>query len=79
MRLLNVDTLTAVDFNASPENIPAYAMLSHTWQNGQEISLQEMTSTPDTDKSGYMKILNCCRQAVYDWLHYCWIDTCCTI
>jgi hypothetical protein len=76
MRLLNVNTLTVEDFNGSPENIPVYAVLCHTWQNGQEISFQEMTTTPDTDKSGYMKILNCCQQAVYDGLHYYWIDTC---
>ncbi|KAF1972363.1 HET-domain-containing protein, partial [Bimuria novae-zelandiae CBS 107.79] len=59
------------------ENVPPYAILSHTWQEGQEVTYDDLITGNGTDKAGYNKILFCARQAQRDGLDYCWVDTCC--
>ncbi|ETS79366.1 hypothetical protein PFICI_09219 [Pestalotiopsis fici W106-1] len=60
-------------------NIPAYAILSHTWgPDSEEVSFQdaqEYERIPPT--MGRRKFDGSCAQAVKDGLDYVWIDTCC--
>lgn len=58
--------------------IPPYAILSHTWET-EEVSFQEMTSNdPSISKrEGYSKIKRCCEMAFSDGFEYAWADTCC--
>ncbi|PMD31841.1 HET-domain-containing protein, partial [Hyaloscypha variabilis F] len=55
---------------------PAFAILSHTWGD-QECSLQNIDDPEGKSRTGYMKINNCCEQALKDGLEWAWIDTCC--
>ncbi|EGZ70900.1 HET-domain-containing protein [Neurospora tetrasperma FGSC 2509] len=82
MRLLKTDTFELVEFVG--EEIPKYAILSHTWE-GKEVSLQDIQQ-PDapiwlkTDKPptpAWAKVKHACRQAWRDKFEYIWIDTCC--
>ena len=75
MRLLNVKTLSLEEFIGS--KIPPYAILSHTWQEGQEVTLQELGRSEVEKRTGYRKIRLTCQQAENDGLAYAWIDTCC--
>lgn len=64
------------------DQIPRYAILSHTWTDGQEITYQDLLSGAINDengleKTGYQKIRFCVDQAAADGLEYCWVDTCC--
>jgi hypothetical protein len=59
-------------------DVPAYAILSHTWGN-DEVSFQEMEAGVSTGKAGWEKIKFCAKQAAAYGLEYFWIDTCCTI
>jgi hypothetical protein len=76
MRLLHTKTLTLYEF--SPNAIPPYAILSHTWGEGdEEVKLQDLGAPGVERKAGYAKIKGCCRQAQQDGLAYAWVDTCC--
>jgi len=77
MWLLNTDTLERKEF-ADSHNIPAYAILSHTWGD-DEIAFHEMQGAHDTAqvKAGFTKIVNFCRLAKARGYHYAWVDTCC--
>jgi hypothetical protein len=59
------------------ESPPPYAILSHTWAEGQEVTYSELVAGTGKDKTSYDKILFCERQAEADGLQYFWIDTCC--
>ncbi|KAF6809271.1 het domain protein [Colletotrichum plurivorum] len=74
MRLLNARTIAVEDF--SPGKIPRYAILSHTWEDG-EISFEDIERQTVSSKAGYAKLLASCKQALLDGLDYVWIDTCC--
>jgi Heterokaryon incompatibility protein (HET) len=55
--------------------IPPYAILSHTWKEGEEVAFQELGT--GKGKPGYEKIRFCGEQAKRDGLQYFWLDTCC--
>ncbi|KAH6714091.1 hypothetical protein BKA61DRAFT_551433 [Leptodontidium sp. MPI-SDFR-AT-0119] len=55
----------------------SYAILSHTWTDGQEVTYQDLISGAGNNKSGYDKIKFCGEQAARDGLQYFWVDTCC--
>lgn len=76
MRLINVNTLAMRDFNET--NTPPYAILSHTWVEGEEVSFQEMLdpSRSTRKKSGYQKILKCANETKDHNLEWMWADTC---
>ena len=77
MRLLNTSTGFFEEFIGT--NIPAYAILSHTWSE-EEVSFKDMTATTEPlymSKKGYAKISMACQLAQADGLQYAWIDTCC--
>ncbi|KAF2621980.1 kinesin light chain 1 [Macroventuria anomochaeta] len=56
---------------------PPYAILSHTWKEGQEVTYNELVAGTGKDKTGYAKIRFCSKRAAEDGLEYCWVDTCC--
>jgi hypothetical protein len=57
-------------------DVPAYAILSHTWGK-EEVSLQETEAGTGKSKAGWKKIQFCAEQAAIDGLQYFWVDTCC--
>ena len=80
MRLLKRDN--AGEFNLTEDivddnEIPPYAILSHTWKEGEEVTFQELIDGTGKGKPGYEKIRFCGEQANYDGLQYFWVDTCC--
>lgn len=58
-------------------HVPPYAILSHTWEQG-EILFHDMSNVPDASKKyGFEKLRGACKLAKsqeYEWI---WIDTCC--
>ncbi|KAG5809976.1 hypothetical protein H9Q74_010269 [Fusarium xylarioides] len=75
MRLINTTTLEVEEFfNVS---IPEYAILSHTWGDG-EVSLQDWADRKNRRfKPGFQKIICACTQAAKDQLSHVWVDTNC--
>jgi Heterokaryon incompatibility protein (HET)/Ankyrin repeats (3 copies) len=74
MRLLNTDTFNIEQFR--DEDIPTYAILSHTWDE-EEVTFQDMEGTHTVTKKGFEKIKQCCSIAIAHGFAYLWIDTCC--
>lgn len=89
MRLINTKTLKLEEFNGT--DIPPYAILSHTWGEG-EVSFQDIqrpnafemkedlsqpSAIPRHEKIGFSKIASCCREAKSDGFSYAWVGTCC--
>jgi len=61
-----------------PENLPPYAILSHTWgDDSEEVSYADLVAGLKRHKAGYQKIQFCVQQAAKDGLRYSWVDTCC--
>lgn len=59
-------------------NVPAYAILSHTWgDDDQEVTYQDLVNGSGKSKAGCQKIRFCGEQAHRDGLRYFWVDTCC--
>ncbi|KAF2846474.1 HET-domain-containing protein [Plenodomus tracheiphilus IPT5] len=65
------------------DKIPPYAILSHTWKEGQEATFANLKDLDNAvyfdaqSKEGYQKIRFCAQQAKLDGLEYFWVDTCC--
>ena len=74
MRLLETSTLKLVEFN--PDEIPSYAILSHTWGK-EEITLSEFHDQQARKKAGFRKITHFCAKAGEYGFSYGWVDTCC--
>jgi hypothetical protein len=76
MRLLNVNArgLELVEFFG--DQIPPYAILSHTWGN-DEVTFQDLQRGQYEHKEGVQKIHLTRQQAKRDGLSWCWVDTCC--
>jgi hypothetical protein len=79
MRLLRLENHG--EFNLTKDlidNIPPYAILSHTWgEDNEEVTFQDLVQGIDKSKAGYRKIRFCGEQATRDGLQYAWVDTCC--
>jgi hypothetical protein len=76
MRLINAETLELEEFCGN--EIPEYAILSHTWETPkEEVSFIDITSKTFKHKAGYQKIWYLCQQASKDHLSWVWCDTCC--
>jgi len=59
-------------------NVPRYAILSHTWgEDKEELSVRDLEGDIGRDKAGFRKIGFCRDQAAKDKLEYLWVDTCC--
>jgi hypothetical protein len=63
--------------NFVTDHIPPYAILSHTWKDGEEVTFDEFMAGTGKNKTGYDKISFCGEQAAKDDLQYFWVDTCC--
>jgi hypothetical protein len=79
-RLINTTTLKLELFTG--QNIPKYAILSHTWGDeeilcGEMMSINGQSSHVATRKSGYLKIRGMCEKARSRGFEYAWVDTCC--
>ncbi|CAN9218399.1 unnamed protein product [Alternaria alternata] len=80
MRLLEIQhdgTIALTEDLMGAGKVPAYAILSHTWLPGQEVTFDEFKSGLGRDKAGFDKIRFCAQQAQRDGLRYFWMDTCC--
>ena len=64
---------------STDKDVPAYAILSHTWltNNNEEFSFQDIEAGTGKSKAGWRKIQFCVDKAAADGLRYFWIDTCC--
>jgi hypothetical protein len=74
MRLINSITLQLEEFVT--DRIPEYVILSHTWGE-EEVSFRDIQGPNAKEMKGFVKLQNCCAQAVRDGFDYAWIDTCC--
>lgn len=77
MRLLHIQddgSLAYTEFKK--HKIPPYAILSHTWGDG-EVTFQDLVHGTLTELNGYRKIFFCGEQAAKHGLKYFWVDTCC--
>jgi hypothetical protein len=80
MRLLyytSNDELSWTEDLIGDDTIPPYAILSHTWVDGQEVTFNDMLERKGKSKTGYRKIQFCAQQAKRDGLNHFWVDTCC--
>ncbi|KAJ9653656.1 hypothetical protein H2198_007167 [Neophaeococcomyces mojaviensis] len=60
------------------DNIPSYAILSHTWgADEEEVAYHEVLHPSSKKKTGYAKIHFCGQQAARDGYQHFWVDTCC--
>jgi hypothetical protein len=75
MRLINTTTQTLDEFESA--DTPPYAIVSHTWTNG-EITYQDLAHERNAGKeAGYAKLDNGCKVAAAAGFDYLWLDTCC--
>lgn len=79
MRLLGDDGHRNLGLVKKHDNdIPRYAILSHTWgADNEEFNFKDVTEGTGRDKIGYKKIEFCRAQAARDGLQFFWVDTCC--
>jgi hypothetical protein len=79
MRLLqrnNEGIFSLTEFTG--ENIPHYAILSHTWgADHDEVTLIDLEKDTGTSKAGFRKLEFCADQAAKHGIRYFWVDTCC--
>src|SRR6266702_6883395 len=79
MRLLRIEDdgeFSLVEFVGN--NIPRYAILSHTWRaDDEELTFKDLVEGTGKSKVGYSKIRFCSTQAAGDDLQFFWVDTCC--
>ncbi|KAI6114723.1 heterokaryon incompatibility protein-domain-containing protein [Pisolithus croceorrhizus] len=70
----------------SNDKSTSYAILSHRWGDGSEVTYDEMTGLAAMkpqkrdnvrERDGYQKIIKSCEQAKKDGYKWMWIDTCC--
>ena len=80
MRLLqrhNTGELNLTKDFSDEDEIPPFAILSHTWEDGQEVTFKDVMDGTGKSNRGYGKIQFCGQQAERDGLRYFWVDTCC--
>jgi hypothetical protein len=76
MRLLECKNDGEFSLTQFFDDIPRYAILSHTW-GPEEVTFRDMIEGNGTRKTSFDKIRFCGEQARRDGLHYFWVDTCC--
>ncbi|KXJ87913.1 heterokaryon incompatibility protein-domain-containing protein, partial [Microdochium bolleyi] len=80
MRLLEIQdyaTEPVLTEDIPDHEVPFYAILSHTWDHGHEVTHDDMVWGTGRDKTGWRKIEFCSGQTPRDGLQHFWIDTCC--
>ena len=75
MRLINIKTLQLETFD-NWDTVPPYAILSHTWEDG-EVLFHDISTDLSKEKKGWSKILGSCMEAEKLGIFYLWVDTCC--
>ncbi|KAI0458463.1 hypothetical protein F5B21DRAFT_500362 [Xylaria acuta] len=78
MRLINVETLSLEEFMIVKPETLEYAVLSHTWGDG-EITFRDFTGFDSYrgNQKGFYKIVRTCELARRDGIRYVGIGTCC--
>ena len=76
MRLLEYHNDGKFSLTEFFDDIPPYAILSHTW-GLEEVTFKDMIEGTGRSKTGFDKIRFCGEQARRDGLQYFWVDTCC--
>jgi len=77
MRLLSTHTHAFQEF-ISDYDIPKYAILSHTWEAGEEVTYQEWQAQDNVSishKKGFIKIEAFRAEALRDGFDWVWVDT----
>ncbi|KAI0173833.1 heterokaryon incompatibility protein-domain-containing protein [Pestalotiopsis sp. NC0098] len=74
MRLIDCHTRRMVEFTG--EDIPPYAILSHTWGK-KEVTYKDFGTKEVTSWAGWQKIRRTCKAALSEGIQYAWVDTCC--
>jgi hypothetical protein len=75
MWLINTATLKLEYFSSHPKG--EYAILSHTWGDG-EVTFQDLHDVASAGrKKGFSKIKATASLALAQDLKYAWVDTCC--
>lgn len=78
MRLLKRSQGTDIELTSfDDDDPPRYAILSHTWSDGQEVTYAELLAGTSKEKTGFAKILFCLDRAAEDEIDYVWVDSCC--
>jgi hypothetical protein len=75
LRQGSTDDFELISFTS--QKTPPYAILSHTWTEGAEVTYDELVAGAGLDKSGYDKIRFCGKRAALNDLEYFWVDNCC--
>ena len=76
MRLLECKNDGEFSLTQFFDDIPQYAILSHTW-GLEEVTFKDMMEGDGVSMIGFDKIQFCGEQARRDGLRYFWVDTCC--
>jgi hypothetical protein len=76
MHLLNTATLQVETY--LDDDIPPYAILSHTW-GYHEVTFADLARIDEEVSAmpGWAKVRDCCSVAIAEGFRYTWIDTCC--
>ncbi|KAF4807338.1 Vegetative incompatibility protein HET-E-1 [Colletotrichum siamense] len=81
MRLIKASSINSegplielVDF--TPDKIPRYSILSHTW-GSDEVVYADIRNHTAARKDSFEKIRYSCQQTIADGFEYVWIDSCC--
>jgi hypothetical protein len=79
MRLLQIkDTGNFSLVERIGNDIPPYAILSHTWgADEDEVTFRDLIEGTGKSKIGYCKLDFCAKQTARDSLEFFWVDTCC--
>lgn len=81
MRLLRLDNDNGDEFSLVEfvgNDVPPYAILSHTWgANDSEVFHSDLVEGTGQKKTGYQKLQSCGVQTRKKGLEYFWVDTCC--
>lgn len=82
MRLLKFTTGGKLSYaKFVDDNVPPYAVLSHTWgPEDEEVTFKDLEEDAGKSKfgsTGYNKIQFCGKQAACHGIAYFWVDTCC--
>lgn len=67
-------TLELEDFDSN-DLVPPYAILSHTWGDGEVTFHDWQDRVSRVKKRGFYKIQSTCQQAFLDGYSHAWVDT----
>jgi uncharacterized protein YegJ (DUF2314 family) len=55
--------------------VPSYTILSYTWDEGQEVTFDDLVKNSGKGKTGYDKIRFCAQKAKRDGLEHFWVKS----